>query len=199
MDNCYIHSIGTGICDPCKKRYFPEPPKTFSGARAFIKLNDKTIGFSESIHIGAPAQPVPQAWTSTGIEDGYSMDKEEKAIEKAKNNGMNIIKGTPTTLLLDLDQEKYFHRFESMIDMVDNKFGVSKYEVWPSKSGGYHRHALVHLKNALDVPTRVGLQSILGSDPRRETFNMYKYARNLTTDPSLLFQPHNPKITIVNM
>lgn len=197
-----MHSVGTGICDACQKRYLPEPSKVFSGARAVIKMNGRAIGTFDEFTIGTPIKTEVKralAWVGPGVEDGYSMDKEERAIEKAKNNGMNIIKGTPTTLLLDLDQERYFHRFESMIDMVDNKFGVIKYETWPSKSGGYHKHALVHLKNELDVPTRVGLQSILGSDPRRETFNMYKYARNLTADPSLLFQPPCPKITVVNM
>jgi len=111
----------------------------------------------------------------------------KKIKEKAKEANFTIIEGTPKTLLLDLDSWEAECRYDAMYSMLCMNFGAREKSRWKSKSGK-GVHVVISLKDDLDETTRVALQAIMGSDPKREMFGIVKILNDVE-EPSLLFKP----------
>jgi hypothetical protein len=110
------------------------------------------------------------------------------AIEKAKNEGFEVVSSTETTLLLDLDGLESLIRYEKMLSMVGRIFPSKEQRRWRSKSGE-NWHIIVELEKALPPAERVALQSILGSDPNRDVMSLRQILDNSPVDPIILFKP----------
>lgn len=122
----------------------------------------------------------------------YDLKKEKANITTAEMNGFTIIRGNENTLLLDLDTPAGNVQYETMLQMVDSKFGVLSIESWKSKSG--HKHVKLLIRESLPAAQRIALQAVLGSDPKRETFGVYKLTKGVP-EPSLLFKPPGSVVT----
>jgi hypothetical protein len=116
--------------------------------------------------------------------------KEERGIqwglERALKNRMRIIEPRPNQLQLDIDSIGLL-TFHEMQWSILEKAGITKgwkRSVKRSKRGGSHLHVTITapssfgenflLRNfqTLNAVFRVGLQALLGSDPKREAFNL---------------------------
>ncbi len=122
-------------------------------------------------------------------EIGYNATRRQEGIDAAVAKGMILVPGTPTTLTLDIDNLESLKRLSDMKSMVHDMFGISEFETWPSKSGKGKQHVVVHLEKPLPVMTRIALQAILGSDPKRECLNAYSHQVLGIEEPCLLFKP----------
>lgn len=131
------------------------------------------------------------------VSDRYDVKKDKERIDEARAAGFDIVESTPTTLLLDLDDNTAKVRFIAMYPMVSEKYPIAKMEAWTSKSG-QGAHVVLHLRDALEVGVRVALQAVLGSDAKRETLALYRYTESIRTEPSLLFRPPHAIIFTVN-
>ena len=123
--------------------------------------------------------------TLSGNSD-YDWKKEKANITTAEDAGFVIVRGNDNTLLLDLDTAQGAAQYSQMYEMVDSKFGVLSSETWKSKSG--HTHVKLLIRESLPAASRIALQAVLGSDPKRETFGVYKLTKGVP-EPSLLFRP----------
>jgi len=110
----------------------------------------------------------------------------EKAIEKGKSLGFTVIQSTRSTLLLDLDTPESVAQFNDVLPLVKEFLKVKEVLSWESEHGNQHR--LIYLDDDLHVLTRIALQAVLGSDPKREVFAIERIKAGIT-EPSLLFQP----------
>lgn len=180
---CYICGSGTGVCGPCRQRYFPMDP-------------DASPPTS-----GAPVVNIPYPDIDVDIEDpsdpddpysGATADKEREAIKKAEDAGFTVVRAETDTLTLDLDGATSVIRYNSMIDMVAKKLGVEWVEWWPSKShdsGNVTRlHVLVKLSRSMAAFARTALECALGSDEKRTVLNIKKIMNGQNL-PGLLFMP----------
>lgn len=118
----------------------------------------------------------------------YNLQKERENIENAIAAGMTIIKGNDNTILLDLDTKAGQKQFLDNLEMVDDKFDAIAIEAWASKSGAGRCHVKLLIRNGANAAQRVALQAILGSDPKREIFGIWKLANGIE-EPNLLFRP----------
>ena len=111
----------------------------------------------------------------------------EAAIKEAESKGFEVIHGTPTTLLLDLDTPGQRLRFEEMYALFLEFYEPDgDPEQWKSKGG--NTHVVLRLKNPLPVEHRIALETILGSDPKRSLFALER-VRAGVEEPGLLFKP----------
>jgi hypothetical protein len=110
----------------------------------------------------------------------------ESAIQEALNEGMEVTRSTPTTLLLDLDTAASVIRYEELFGIIADQFQLSEWTRYVSRSGnGVH---IILKCRELDFPSRVALQAALGSDPLREILAIAMYKAGYQ-EPSVLFRP----------
>jgi len=119
-------------------------------------------------------------------QDEYDRD-EQLAIEQ----GFEIVKSTPTTLLLDLDSQQDIQTFDNyFLWFLNRNIITGQFDKWPSKTPG-HMHVCLQLTHQQDIRTRIAMQLALGSDPIHEMLNLTRY-HNGIKDPCRLFKkPRN--------
>lgn len=95
--------------------------------------------------------------------------------DKAASMGAICVFPEDHQVQLDLDSEVALEEFLKRIHMLGNYFSQEvEYEKVSSKTPG-HYHITVNLPITVDHIERLAIQSILGSDPMREMFNLYRY------------------------
>jgi len=98
-----------------------------------------------------------------------------KSTDKAASMGLLCIFPKDNEVQLDLDSEVAFEEFTKRHKMLSNYFeSMLPYKKTESKTPG-HYHITVELPITVDHIERLAIQSILGSDPMREMFNLYRY------------------------
>jgi hypothetical protein len=113
-------------------------------------------------------------------------DRSTHARQEAEKVNCDILASTPETLLLDLDSEAAHKTFMHNYPILC-KYGLFRsYEMLRSRNG--NRHCVVTLAAPRDLPFRLLLHCLLGSDLVRERLSL---ERVLVDDPmpSLLFRP----------
>lgn len=118
------------------------------------------------------------------IKSDYSSDFEQ-ACELAEQEGFEVIRSSPTTLLLDLDDG--MHKYNEMRGMAKSLYGFVETARWWSKSGD-GRHVVLTSTMELTMPERLLLQAALGSDPKREMLGL-RLHREGVENCSVLFKP----------
>lgn len=117
-------------------------------------------------------------------------DASARDMQAARDKGYTVIVREPKQLLIDLDDGD-MPRFRRSLRRFCEVQAVSAWRHWPSSSPG-HIHIMVELDTtAVDAPTdaeAVAMQSMLGSDPKRELLALKRIALD---NPyySFLFQP----------
>lgn len=110
----------------------------------------------------------------------------EQDIEAAAKNGMEIIRTTPTTLLVDLDSNSHLPLFEKQFSLLKDALKLSEIERYRSKSGtNWH---IVLSCAPLTIEKRLLFQCLLGSDRKREALGILMNADGVK-NPSVLFKP----------
>jgi hypothetical protein len=107
----------------------------------------------------------------------------------ARKNGFTIYTGSPTTLLLDIDDDESLKHYTSMLKSVQQVLSVSETTRWKSKSG--NTHIVLELSKELDVTARIALQMVLGSDRKRGLYELLHVI--LGANPIALFKPKETK------
>lgn len=113
-----------------------------------------------------------------------------EAEEQALKEGLVVVRSTPKTLLLDLDNAAAVAQYVRMREKVREFYALNVGWEWKSRSG--NQHVVLELRDPLPVETRLLLQAVLGSDPMRELLARQRLVHG-ETEPCLLFRPpHNP-------
>lgn len=109
------------------------------------------------------------------------------AISEVVKAGFEVIRSSPTTLLLDLDTVSQREQFDRMyIPFLEAYQPDGELEEWRSKGG--NQHNVLHMKVPLFVTHRIALETILGSDPQRSLFALLR-VKDGVEEPGLLFKP----------
>lgn len=126
-------------------------------------------------------------WNTITIEpdETYLIDSATKA-ERATQRGLAVVYARENVLQLDLDTEDAKRQYAKLRPLVETFWIIENETSWPSKSGNLHVE--LTLSRPLPAPMRIALQAILGSDPKRETFCLAKYAKD-DPNPIMLFKP----------
>lgn len=127
----------------------------------------------------------------TQAEYDCTREGELKAIENALQKNLRVIRGSPHTLLLDLDDGKQMNgdMFQFLCKLLkEEPTKVS----WKSKSGKGTHVLLYFERNTFTEGQALALEAILGSDPTRVLFGVVR-ERNGVTPSRLLFMPQPPE------
>lgn len=119
----------------------------------------------------------------------YRVEDEEgrqQSINEARLKGFTVVIADDWHLLLDIDSQDIPKEFWSILSMCFDRFGIVVEDIWLSKSG--NNHIVIKLDRPLPVLYRIALQSILGSDPRRDIMSLCSVEIGVK-DPILLFKP----------
>lgn len=97
-----------------------------------------------------------------------------RRINNARKRGLKVIEPHANELQIDLDSARALHVYGRQYFML-SQHGIT--EGWrermtTSKSGGSRVHVTITLPSAITNVKRVALQAILGSDIKREAFNL---------------------------
>jgi hypothetical protein len=126
--------------------------------------------------------------------EGYHEQTEEELIEYAKGLGCTIEWGNDYILQLDLDTVDAQSRFWSNLEVLQNMGHLPVNGLKTSREesrSGTGEHAVVYLPEPKPALERILLQTLLGSDPRREALNYRRLAvtKPGLPDPCCLFRP----------
>lgn len=122
---------------------------------------------------------------------GYLIDFQD-AVTRAEADGYTVIRGTPRTLLLDLDTPDHILQYEQTLGMLKSFVDVTALEEWASKSGtGKHVH--ISVDREMTATERILLQACLGSDPLHEILSLVTGIWQDNAEPTVLFKPPPPK------
>jgi len=120
----------------------------------------------------------------------YSLAEEQAHIRQAVRDEMEVKRGDEHTLTLDLDDEEALETFKCRVIMLARKGFGPRVEITRSKSGNYR--AVVTTAPTfppMTEPMRIALQSILGSDWKREMLGCLRVLNNQPNAVSMLFRP----------
>lgn len=95
-------------------------------------------------------------------------------LERAIKTGLRIVEPAPNELQLDIDCIGLL-TFHEMQWSILSKAGITKKwkkKIRKSKRGGEHVHITITIPYKIDNLERILFQTILGSDPKREAFNL---------------------------
>jgi hypothetical protein len=119
------------------------------------------------------------------VEYAGTQEAMDAARERAVLEGLEIIEGTPSTLLIDLDNGAELN--QAMVTKLAEQFGGYSFQQWESRS-----RCGSHIRITMDVtftPAQaLALESALGSDPLRTILGV-KRLQNGVVQPRMLFKP----------
>lgn len=102
--------------------------------------------------------------------------KKQFNLINAKRDGLEIVEPKPNELQIDLDSASAIHVYSRQFMMLKKEGfpGIAKWRerMTKSKGGGNHVHITITLPHNIDNKLRVCLQAVLGSDIKRECFNI---------------------------
>lgn len=141
---------------------------------------------NESLYVNIEKQEEEKNYDS--YIPGLTEESHQKQLQKAREQGFEIVEGKPDKLLIDLDSWEDKLKFDSMFNMFSKHYNIEGIKRWPSKSGK-GEHVVIKTANRFNSLERIALQAILGSDIKREMFNFVKAEKFGVREPSVLFKP----------
>lgn len=131
---------------------------------------------------------------------GYQLDADSvnAQVHDARCQGFTIWQGDPTRLLLDLDDGHSLEQYQLTLPLLNQilaSCGHQQYRqvaTWISKSGTGTHVVLQNDGEIIPIHTRLLLQTVLGSDWKREVLGSVRVERGLE-EPSYLFRPPLPR------
>lgn len=118
----------------------------------------------------------------------------EAAQRKAKELGLEIVLPAENELQVDIDSMADFELFRQRVKVLKEVEGEGiRWRATPSKSGGDRMHITVTLPRRVSNNTeRVALQSLLGSDAKRELLSLKRIREGYHEHPTLFFEHPGP-------
>ena len=116
----------------------------------------------------------------------FSVKDQEDGVREAEEAGYEIVKGTPSLLVLDLDDEESIRHYQELVYWCADVEEVAR---WHSKSGT-GLHVTLEVYPDKEIKERLLLQALLGSDRVKEYLS-WRYVED-GGDPDLatvLFKP----------
>jgi hypothetical protein len=104
-------------------------------------------------------------------------DDTDAVIAQAVADGFVVTIAAGSVLQVDIDSDADYMAFQSLWGMFADITGGQVKLIVPSRSGLPKRHITITLPYEVDDITRLALQAILRSDPRRELFG-YRRVRD---------------------
>jgi hypothetical protein len=99
-------------------------------------------------------------------------------LKRARRKGLVVVEPKPNELQIDLDGARALRAYGMQFNIL-RKAGLClgwRERIRPSKRAG-HVHVTISLPDNIDNLKRVCLQAILGSDLKREAFNLCRILR----------------------
>jgi hypothetical protein len=93
---------------------------------------------------------------------------------RAKRKGLIAVEPKRNELQIDLDGARALRTYGMQYSIL-RRSGLTKgwrERVRPSKSGGSHTHVIITMPKPIDNLRRVTFQAVLGSDIKREVYNL---------------------------
>jgi hypothetical protein len=112
--------------------------------------------------------------------------KYTQAIDEFKATGGTVIQSKPNLILLDLDDEASVVHYETHLPLIQERFNLLELSRYKSQSG-IGTHVILH-SDTLEFLQRILIQSVLGSDRKREALALLMFNDGIK-NPSWLFRP----------
>lgn len=104
---------------------------------------------------------------------GFVLNDIAQGRAHAKEKGLQVVLPRADELQIDLDSEDAVTQFDERFKLVNKQFKLEEISRAASKSGGEKKHVTLRvLETPLTDLLRIALQSILGSDYKRELFSL---------------------------
>lgn len=105
---------------------------------------------------------------------------EEDATKVADERGLHLVESRPRLLQIDLDSEGAVEAFYQRLKVLEDngvmpKFLAVPHPVLATTSQNGNKHVYLKTQLQLSLLERIGLQSLLGSDPTRELLALCRY------------------------
>jgi hypothetical protein len=113
-------------------------------------------------------------------------------LSRAKRDGLKVIEPKPNQLQIDLDGARALRQYGMQFSIL-RRAGLTKRwreQIKNSKSGGSRVHVIITMPKPIDNITRVAYQAALGSDIKREAFNLCRVIKH-NKYPIVLFEKKN--------
>jgi hypothetical protein len=132
-------------------------------------------------------QPIPDPEPQSKDEYARTVEGMGRAVKEAANKNFTIIKGTPQTLLLDLDDGVELNQvnYKLMCELLKEWPTMTS---WKSKSGAGTHMVLTFEKTTFTVAEALALEASLGSDVKRAMLYVMRL-KNEVLEPRVLFKP----------
>lgn len=126
-------------------------------------------------------------WNDVGdTADSEYLTCQAPEVNAKKRGGLFVLRPEPNQLFIDIDDADALFRFNRAWPLISEEYpGAVHAARSPSGKDG-RLHIVVTLRKAVDVPTRLALQSILGSDAKREALGWLRMLRGYG-DESVLY------------
>jgi hypothetical protein len=121
----------------------------------------------------------------SGDTKASCLKNSEDAIRWAVENDLIVVLPTPYELLLDIDTGDDRRVFAQNLGLIQESYGVVDWCETYSRSG--NTHIIVTLKTAITPVERIALQTVLGSDRRREAHSLRRVLKG-ERNPTLFFE-----------
>jgi hypothetical protein len=127
----------------------------------------------------------------------YTANDQLEAAEDARRQGFIVHYSDEYTLQLDLDTPASLQTWvkQGPAILLRENVEVENIIEYASKSG--NTHVIIECLNAMDISTRIRLQRLLGSDPRREKANEDNFVRRFARGRMMLFQPPTSELKTI--
>ncbi len=113
----------------------------------------------------------------------------DAAQQKAAERGLDVRFPKPNELFVDIDSNRDFARFKTLVEMLGRVESVRQWIETPSASGGQHRHVVVTLGRSVTEFERIAFQAMLGSDLKREALSYERLRTGSCPYPTMFFEP----------
>jgi len=113
----------------------------------------------------------------------------EKAFEKAKEEGCKVVIPDDHTLTLDIDAPCLPSSYYKMINKLYQHFTIKESKVTFSKSGNLHVY--LTFQESFTDTEKILLQALLGSDPVRELMSFLRVRKGNLGHAILMFEKEN--------
>jgi hypothetical protein len=115
--------------------------------------------------LAARMKPGAQSLSAAGDTFAKASKRHRRKLETLKGEGLEIVNGEPTLLLVDVDSYADLEKARELLGGFSKQLGVVSAEQVRSKSGNWHLH--IRLAGPLPRAERVLLQGLFGGDAVR--------------------------------
>lgn len=119
-------------------------------------------------------------------EEDLIYDLTLNAERAAEDANCTVLYPEPNEIQLDIDTDEQYEVFLKRFNEVNGRFFEMTNTILKSKSG--NRHVIITLPTFVSEWQRIALQFMFGSDPIRETLNIYRIFAG-EKKPTRLFRP----------